>query len=246
MRVVLITGATSGVGFEAAKLFSQERDTKVISLSVSLGNIKRAKEKLPQVDFLQCDVSDYNALLKVENDIEKRYGKIDVLVNNAGTIVPGNIETLSVEGWDKVIKNNFSSYFYVSKAFLPLLKKGTNANIVYISSISATAGGSSIAYSCAKAGVNMIAQTLSKDLAQYNIRVNTISPGMLNSGFQIHNNVMNENQYKEMLEQQSKQYPFGIGTALDIANAIMFISSEKASWITGANLPVDGGKLASR
>lgn len=246
MKVVLITGATSGVGFEAAKLFSQEKDTKVISLSVSLNNIKKAKAELPSVDFLQCDVSDYNALSNVEKTVERQYGKIDVLVNNAGTIVPGNIETLSVEDWDKVIKNNFSSYFYVSKAFLPLLKKGTNANIVCISSISATAGGSSIAYSCAKAGVNMIAQTLSKDLAKYNIRVNTISPGMLNSGFQIHNHVMDEDQYKEMLDNQSKSYPFGIGTAVDIANAILFVSSEKASWISGADILVDGGKLASR
>lgn len=246
MRVILITGGTSGVGYETAKLFSQEENTKVISLSIGLDKIEKAKKELPNADFLQCDVSDYSALLKIAKQIEKKYGKIDVLVNNAGTIIPGNIETLAVDDWDKVIKNNFSSYFYVSKAFLPLLKKGTNPNIVCISSISATAGGSSIAYSCAKAGVNMIAQTLSKDLAQYNIRVNTISPGMLNSGFQIHNNVMNEEQYKQMLEKQSAGYPFGIGTALDIANAIIFLSSEKASWISGADLLVDGGKLASR
>ena len=222
MRVILITGATSGVGFETAKV------------------------ELPNVEFLQCDVSDYKALLKIAEKIESEYGKIDVLVNNAGTIIPGNVETLAVEDWDKVIKNNFSSYFYVSKAFLSLLKKGTNPNIVCISSISATAGGSSIAYSCAKAGVNMIAQTLSKDLAQYNIRVNTISPGIFNSGFQIHNNMMNEEQYKQMLEKQSVSYPFGIGSALDVANAIVFLASDKASWITGADLLIDGGKLASR
>ncbi len=246
MRVILITGATSGVGLESAKLFSQEEDTKVISLSTDLGKIEKAKSQLPNVDFLQCDVSDYNALLKIAEIVENKYGKIDVLVSNAGTIIPGDIETLDASDWDKVIKNNFSSYFYVSKAFLPLLKKGTNANIVCISSISATAGGSSIAYSCAKAGVNMIAQTLSKDLAKYNIRVNTISPGMLNSGFHIHNNVMNEEQYKQMLEKQSVNYPFGIGTSLDVANAIVFISSEKAGWISGADLIVDGGRLASR
>ncbi len=246
MRVILITGATSGVGFEAAKLFSQEENTKVVSLSIGLDKIEKANKELPNADFLQCDVSDYNALLKIAEQVEKKYGKIDVLVNNAGTIIPGNIETISASDWDKVIKNNFSSYFYVSKAFLPLLKKGTNPNIVCISSISATAGGSSIAYSCAKAGVNMIAQTLSKDLAQYNIRVNTISPGMLNSGFQIHNNVMNEEEYKAMLEKQSASYPFGIGTALDVANAIVFLASEKASWISGADLLIDGGKLSSR
>ena len=246
MRVILITGATSGVGFEAAKLFSQEENTKVVSLSIGLDKIEKANKELPNADFLQCDVSDYNALLKIAEQVEKKYGKIDVLVNNAGTIIPGNIETISTSDWDKVIKNNFSSYFYVSKAFLPLLKKGTNPNIVCISSISATAGGSSIAYSCAKAGVNMIAQTLSKDLAQYNIRVNTISPGMLNSGFQIHNNVMNEEEYKAMLEKQSASYPFGIGTALDVANAIVFLASEKASWISGADLLIDGGKLSSR
>ncbi len=246
MRVILITGATSGIGFETAKLFSQEKNTKVISLSKSLDKIKEVKNQLPKVEFLQCDVSDYDALLKIAERVEKKYSKVDVLVNNAGSIIPGNIETLTAEGWDEVIKSNFSSYFYVSKAFLPLLKKGTNANIVCISSISATAGGSSIAYSCAKAGVNMIAQTLSKDLAKYNIRVNIISPGMVNTGFHIHNNVMNEQQYKDMLEKQSVDYPFGIGAPIDIANAIAYLSSEKAGWITGADLVIDGGKLASR
>ena len=246
MKVVLITGATSGVGFETAKLFSSEKNTKVISLSVDLNKINLAKKALPKVEFLQCDVTDYRALLKITEIIDKKYGKIDVLVNNAGTIIQGNIETLAVEDWDKVIKNNFSSYYYVTKALLPLLKKGENANIVNISSISATVGGSSIAYSCSKAGVNMISQSLAKDLAKYKIRVNTISPGMFNSGFHVHNNIMTEKQYDDMLKKQSTNYPFGIGTSLDIANAILFISSEKAKWITGANLLVDGGNLANK
>ena len=246
MKVVLITGATSGVGFETAKLFSSEKNTKVISLSVDLNKINLAKKALPKVEFLQCDVTDYCALLKITEIIDKKYGKIDVLVNNAGTIIQGNIETLAVEDWDKVIKSNFSSYYYVTKALLPLLKKGENANIVNISSISATVGGSSIAYSCSKAGVNMISQSLAKDLAKYKIRVNTISPGMFNSGFHVHNNIMTEKQYDDMLKKQSTNYPFGIGTSLDIANAILFISSEKAKWITGANLLVDGGNLANK
>lgn len=246
MKVVLITGATSGVGFETAKLFSSEKNTKVISLSVDLNKINLAKKALPKVEFLQCDVTDYHALLKITEVIDKKYGKIDVLVNNAGTIIQGNIETLAVEDWDKVIKNNFSSYYYVTKALLPLLKKGENANIVNISSISATVGGSSIAYSCSKAGVNMISQSLAKDLAKYKIRVNTISPGMFNSDFHVHNNIMTEKQYDDMLKKQSTNYPFGIGTSLDIANAILFISSEKAKWITGANLLVDGGNLANK
>lgn len=92
----------------------------------------------------------------------------------------------------------------------------------------------------------MISQSLAKDLAKYKIRVNTISPGIFNSGFQIHNNMMNEEQYNEMLKKQSWNYPFGIVTSLDIANAILFISSEKAKWITGANLLVDGGNIVNK
>ena len=72
---------------------------------------------------MQCDISNYKELLKIAEIIDKKYGKLNILVNNAGTVIPGNIETLSIEDWDKVIKNNFSSYYYVSKIFLPSLKK---------------------------------------------------------------------------------------------------------------------------
>lgn len=92
-------------------------------MSLDLNKINLAKKKLPYVEFLQCDISNYKELLKIAEIIDKKYGKLNILVNNAGTIIPGNIETLSIEDWDKVIKNNFSSYYYVSKIFLPLLKK---------------------------------------------------------------------------------------------------------------------------
>lgn len=247
-RTVIITGGTSGFGLEAIKVFLREEKSKVhlISISRSESKIAKAKKELGNnsklVEFLQADVSSVEEINSITKQILKKYGKVDVLVNNAGTIIPGGIEILECCDWDWVIKNNLSSYYYMTKAFIPLLKKSKNAAIVNISSISAKLGGSSIAYSVSKAGVDMITKTTAKELAKYKIRVNAISPGMANTGFHISNNVYDEQGYNQMLDTVKKDYPLGIGQSSDIAEMIYYLSSEKAKWMTGSNVLIDGGK----
>lgn len=246
MKIVLITGATSGIGFETAKMFDAQKDTKVISLSRSKSKIQKAKKQLKNTDFFECDVSDYQSVENVCNKIEKKYKKIDILINNAGNTKAGNLQTLKNDDWDNILKNNLSSYFYVTKIFLNLLKNGNNASVINISSISGIQGGSSIAYACAKAGVNMFSQILSLELAKYKIRVNTISPGLVDTGFNVTNKVMTQEKYEKVICEQQNIYPFGVGNPKDIANAILFLTSQEASWITGTNLIVDGGRLSVR
>ena len=248
MKTILITGATSGIGLETAKAFMRETargGVRIISLSRSAEKIEMAKKvfKNQPIEFYECDVSDFESVVSVAKEIEKKYGEIDTLVNNAGTIISGTLETLSGNNWDKTIRNNLSPYFYVSKAFLPLLKKSDYASIINISSVSGKSGSSSVAYACAKAGVDHFSRIIAGELAKYKIRVNTVSPGMINSGIHVHNGVMSQEQYDKMLEAAAPNYPLGIGECSDPAGAIVFLAGENARWITGADIVVDGGKL---
>ncbi len=246
-RVIVVTGGTSGFGLETVKLFlSEEKDATVISLSRSVEKQESAKKALgknaKRVTFLQADVSNAKQLEEVAKEIGKKFKHIDVLVNNAGTIIPGGLESLEIEAWDKVINQNLSCYFYVSKIMLPLLKKSKDACIVNISSTSAKLGGTSIAYSVSKAGVDMVTKVTAKELAKYKIRVNAVSPGVVNTGFHINNGVMNQTQYSEFLDKREKEYPLGLGEPKDVAEAIYYLSSQKAKWLTGTNILVDGGR----
>ncbi len=247
-KIIVITGGTSGFGLETIKVFLREEkdNAQIISISRSEDKINKAKKQLGGnakfVEFLQADVSSPEAIQSVVNHITDKYSKVDILVNNAGTIIPGGVESLECNDWDWVIKNNLSSYYYMTKLFVPLLKNSKSGSIVNISSISAKLGGSSIAYSVSKAGVDMITKTTAKELVKYGIRVNAISPGMANTGFHIWNNVYDENGYNQMLDNVKKDYPLGIGESIDIAEMIYYLSSEKAKWMTGSNILVDGGK----
>lgn len=239
MKKVLITGATTGIGLAIAKRLLEQDDYFVISIS------RNAEKKVFEHERMQyyfADISDSDALRQVKKQILAEHEKLDILVNNAGTIIPGGIETLSYEEWNKSLNNNLSSYFNVTKEFVEMLKGSSKPCIVNISSISAKLGGSSVAYSVAKAGVDMFTQVAARELAKYGIRVNAVSPGIVNSGFQVANGVTRAEDYDAFLISQSQTYPLGIGDVSEIAKAVYFLVTEESSWITGANITVDGGR----
>lgn len=238
MKTALITGATTGIGLAIAKKFIDE-GFSVISVSRNPNKRNFEHEKLT---YYFADVSEPKALLDLKNLIISDFANINVLVNNAGTIIPGGIETLSYEEWSLSLNNNLSSYFNVTKTFVDMLKGQENANIINISSISAKLGGSSVAYSVAKAGVDMFTQVTAKEFAKYKIRVNTISPGIVNSGFQVANGVTKKEDYQAFLNSQAGMYPLGIGDVSEVAKAALFLATDNSSWITGANITVDGGR----
>ena len=188
------------------------------------------------------DVSKLEDLETLYAQIKEKHDKIHTLVNNAGSIIPGGIESLSFQDWDTSLTNNLSSYFNVTKTFIEMLKGAPNSSIVNVSSISAKLGGASVAYSVAKAGVNMFSQVVARELAKYNIRVNCVSPGIVNSGFQVANGVIKPDDYSNFLETQAATYPLGIGDVSEIAKAVYFLAADESSWITGANITVDGGR----
>ncbi len=239
MKNILITGASTGIGLAIAKKILEQEDYCVISIS---RNPNKRTYEHDRMYYYFGDISNPDTLNSLCKEIHINHGSLYALINNAGTIIPGGIETLSYEDWEISLGNNLSSYFNVTKAFLDLLKNTSNASIINISSISAKLGGSSIAYSVAKAGVNMFTEVAAREFSKYGIRVNAISPGIVNSGFQVANGMVKEEDYSDFLTAQSKFYPLGIGDVSEIANVASFLLSENATWITGTNITVDGGR----
>lgn len=239
MKNILITGGTTGIGLSIAKTFLEKTDYNVISIS---RNPEKKSFEHPRMYYYFGDVSKPYELERLHKEILSKHSTLYAIINNAGTIIPGGIETLSFEDWNTSLDNNLSSYFNVTKTFIDMLKSTPNSNIINISSISAKLGGSSVAYSVAKAGVNMFTQVAAREFAKYGIRVNTISPGIVNSGFQVANGITKPEDYQAFLDAQSNTYPLGIGDVCEIAKAACFLVSENASWITGATITVDGGR----
>lgn len=247
-KVVLITGGTSGIGLSTIHKFLSElkSDVEIISISRSIEQINKVKQdlknNLDQVHFYQADVSNRASLEQVYNEISDIIPRIDVLVNNAGNIIAGGLESLSFDNWDTCLSNNLSSFFYVTKVFFNLLRKSSMSNIINVSSISSRLSGASMGYSVAKAGVDMMTMCMARELSKYKIRVNSVNPGITKSGFQIHNGLMDENQYEKFLDSISKDYLIGLGECDDVSDLIYYLSTEKAKWITGANYIIDGGR----
>lgn len=240
-KVALVTGGSSGLGLQLVDdLVSKEY--KVYSISRNKTIIEELKSKYPMVEFMCGDITSEKDIDAVVQLILKNENQLDVLVNNAGIIYPGGIERLSYDEWKASFDVNVNGIFLLIKKLLSLLKLSSDACIINISSISSKMTGGSIAYSTSKAAVDMMTKSLAKELAQYNIRVNSVNPGIMNTGFQVHNQLMNEDQYPDFLESIENTYPIGIGTAKDVSKLVLFLISNEAKWITGSNYIIDGGR----
>ena len=247
-KVVLVTGGTSGIGFGTIEYLLEEGNYEIISVSRGDKNISLAKEKLGekanQVIFLQGDVSKEEDCKKIYNEIERKYGKLDGLVNSAGIIKLGGIEEQTLEEWNNAININLTAIFLLSKTLLPLLKKGRNTSVVNISSMSSERAGGSIAYCASKAGVDMLTKYMGQELGKYNIRVNSVNPAAVYTNIYVASGDYTQEGYDKWSEEKAPLYPLGrIGDAKkDVAPTIEFLLSDKSLWTTGAVYLVDGGK----
>ncbi len=179
-KVVLVTGGTSGIGLGTIEYLLEQGNYEIISLSRGDKNLSLAKEKLGEntnkITFLQGDNSKEEDCRKIYEEINKKYSKLDGLVNSAGIIKLGGIEKQTLEEWNNSININLTGMFLLTKTLLPLLKKGKNTSIVNISSMSSERAGESIAYCASKAGVDMLTKYMGQELGKYNIRVNSVNP----------------------------------------------------------------------
>ena len=237
MKNVFITGGSRGIGAEAVRLFSKQGYNVSFTYYKSENEATILAKKCGAL-AIYCDVSKSEDVNKAILESEKTFGGIDILINNAGIDEFALFTEITDEMWHKMIDTNLSSAFYASRAVLPHMINKKDGVIINISSMWGEVGAScEVHYSVSKAGLIGLTKALAKEVGPSNIRVNCITPGVIDTD-------MNKNLSKEDLEQLKLDTPLGrIGKTEDIANAILFLSSDSAKFITGQVLGVNGGYI---
>lgn len=238
-KVAIITGGTRGIGYATVKLFL-DNGAKVALFGSKAETVNNAIKSLKGINSKYQVIGFYPTLYnekKVSNvykEIKNTFGHIDILVNNAGISSSTPLEDYTIEEYDNIMNINVKGVFVNSKAALPYLKE-TKGNIVNVSSMVSIYGQpSGVMYPASKFAVNGITKSLSRELAKYGIRVNAVAPGITKTD-------MVSSLPDEVIKPLINTIPLGrIGGPEDVANAIMFLASDKASYITGEILSVDG------
>ena len=244
-KVVLITGAGVGIGRAAAIRFAAE-GARVAVNSMTPANgmetLRLLKEAGGQGIYIQGDVSvDADARRLVEETV-KAYGRLNILVNNAGIVLPGRVDNMSEEDWDRTIAVNLKGVFLVSKHAIPEMRKIGGGAIVHNASVAAIKGVKDRgAYSASKGGVWALTKAMAADYLSENIRVNCVCPGTTYTPSlerRIQAFPDSEKAKKDFVARQ----PMGrLGTEDEIAAAILFAASDEAAFMTGATIAIDGG-----
>ncbi len=239
-KVALVTGASRGIGREIAKTLAREHAMVIINYN---GSAKRAVEVQKEIESqggravtCQCNVADYNAVEKMIRDLVKEYGHIDILVNNAGITRDNLIMKMSEEDFDRVIDTNLKGTFNTIRHLARQMLKQKSGKIINISSVSGVLGNAGQAnYAASKAGVIGLTKTMARELAARGINVNAIAPGFIDTE-------MTEVLSDAVKESVTAQIPFKrFGQAKDIAEAAVFLASDRAEYITGQIIHIDGG-----
>lgn len=243
-KVVVISGAASprGIGLATARLFaSQGAAVAILDLDASASS--KAAGTLDGGDHigLACDVADKQACERAVAEVVGKYGRIDVLVNNAGITQPLKTLDIDPDNWKRVLDVNLGGVLYLSQAVIPHMRARKSGSIACMSSVSAQRGGGIFGgphYSAAKAGVLGLAKAMARELGPDNVRVNCVTPGLIQTD--ITGGKLTDAMRVDIL----KGIPLNrLGEARDVANAFLFLASDLSSYITGAVIDVNGGML---
>ena len=241
-KVVLVTGAANGIGKGIAEKFaSAGAHTVIVDFDSTQGKAtaEQLSQKYVKSIFVQADVSNSDAMLKVREETFKAFGRIDILVLNAGVSFAHKVDNMSVEEWLKTININLSGLFYTVKAFYEdfLTNKGS---IVYISSGSALSGtGGGVSYPASKAGGEGLMRGLAKELGPKGVNVNIIAPRLIDSGKMMRVNYPTQASLDAVLEKIPVRR---LGTIEDVANLTLFLANKDNSYIQGQTILLDGGR----
>ncbi|MFX0134545.1 MAG: SDR family NAD(P)-dependent oxidoreductase [Candidatus Hodarchaeota archaeon] len=249
-KVVILTGAASGIGRSTAILFAKEGAIQILS-DISEAGLKETLELIEdgkdRTTIMKVDVRNPDELKNMIDSTIEKYGRIDVLIVNAGVVRVGQIETFPDEDYDLLIDVNLKGTHYTCKYAVPYFKKQKSGSIITLASVAAHIGQIAHANYCStKAGILGYTRALALDLAPYNVRVNSVSPGatdtpMLQSDVakQARDRGVTYEEVKKEFEQEGVMGRWA--TPEEIAMGILFLASEESSYITGTDLRIDGG-----
>ncbi len=240
-KVALITGATRGIGKGIAEVFAKEGAEVAFTYAGSVDKAKALEEelgKITKVKSYQSDASDYDAAQQLAADVIADFGKIDILINNAGITRDNLMLRMSKDDWDTIIRVNLDSVFNLTKAVIKPMMKARSGSIINMTSVVGVKGNAGQAnYAASKAGVIGFSKSIALELGSRNIRCNAIAPGFI------------ETEMTAALDEKTVQgwrdaIPLKRGgQPEDVANACVFLASDMSTYISGQVLNVDGGML---
>ena len=243
-KVVMVIGGASGIGRECCRLFAREGAIIVVA-DINKPLIDSLVDELIAsgtiVEGFWIDLTDTERLIHIFSQIEQTKGGVDILVNAASTLLLKTIEHTSLEEWQKIIAINATGTFLACKLAIKCMKKRKGGSIINFSSSTGAydAGKSAVAYIASKGCVTMLTKALAVDHAQDKIRINAVAPGPTDTPML--RSLMND----EAIEAFGQTLPIKrMGTPSEIAQTVLFLASEEASFVTGAILAVDGGQTA--
>lgn len=244
-KVVIVTGASSGIGKATAILFANKGAT-VVAVGRNEKELNRlgpsVRSKSGSIKPYPADLTEMSQIDRLTTAVAETHGRLDVLVNSAGIITNGSIETTSLADWDKMFNINVRSVFGLTQKCLPQLIE-SKGNIVNVSSVAGTRSFPNIlAYGVSKAAIDQMTRSAALELAAKGVRVNAVNPGVVVTNIHKRGG-MDAEAYKAFLERSKETHPIGrVGTPQEVAELILFLASDKASWITGATYEIDGGR----
>ncbi len=245
-RVAVITGASSGLGKQMAKSFAKE-GANLVLLARRIERLEELKKELEKCGVkvlpIKCDVTSTSDIENAADVAEEEYGKVDILVNCAGSSKDAGVLDMKDEEWDFTIETDLTSVFKMTRAFANIMKKNNYGRIINIASMYGLVGNDeipTIAYHSSKGGVVNFTRAAAAELAKYNITVNCICPGYFYT--ELTKEVLDTEKFQEFAKTHVPMKRYGMEGELN-AGAI-FLSSDEASYVTGVILPIDGGYTA--
>jgi NAD(P)-dependent dehydrogenase (short-subunit alcohol dehydrogenase family) len=242
--VALVTGGGSGIGRAICERFAREGAVVVAAdrfLDRAQDTARLITDAGGTAIGVEADVAKSEAVSTMVDRVQEEYGRVDVLVNNAGLSVGDDILSIDEATWDLNLNVVLKSVFLCSKAVLPGMLERKRGAIINIASVNGLWGVGEEAYAAAKSGMVNLTQNMAMKYGDRNVRVNCIAPGTIRTP------IWGERVAKdpEVFERLARWYPLGrVGEPNDVANAALYLASDEASWITGVVLPVDGGLMA--